>query len=511
MTGQNIQSSLNFVTPELTHRVELILHLLEYSNHLVIVKGEHESGKSTLCEELIRQEETNLIIRKLYVNTHTNINDIFKAIIDGDSNEKLQEATYNQYDLNEWLVRCQNKQQIPVLLIDNIDLFNDELINNLFETLTNSNKAAVLHVCLFCETLFLDRLEESGINQDESRSLHIIEMPSLSEKQTEQYIRNKYPTNDTSNLNLFDDKTIKQIHRISHGMPGRVNALCEQYLDDPAISPSAPDKKPFNYINTFILKNKLILLIVVFLLFLSVGVATLLHQTANKEVEKQTIKLALPNQNKTELDKEITVQLDVPQDAEPITVEDLSPSVIPEVASIVNEETNVTVYNADGQVVAKGSDLQTSAVVESVEASVIPIIDNVTHVEDNVETAFEPEAVEEVKLPNPMPIEAIKPLAEPVKKDIDWLVEQDPKKYVLQLIGAYENETIDLYLKSFKNGEDNIISFSASNKGKEWHVLLYGLYDNREQAIAAIKTLPTRAKLMVPWPRTVQSIKDQLK
>ena len=64
MSNQDQQSNLNFITPELTHRVELILHLLEYSNHLVIVKGEHESGKTTLYEELTRQEETNLIIRK---------------------------------------------------------------------------------------------------------------------------------------------------------------------------------------------------------------------------------------------------------------------------------------------------------------------------------------------------------------------------------------------------------------------------------------------------------------
>ena len=82
---------------------------------------------------------------------------------------------------------------------------------------------------------------------------------------------------------------------------------------------------------------------------------------------------------------------------------------------------------------------------------------------------------------------------------------------MLQLIGAYEEETINLYLKSFKNGDDKIIPFNASNKGKEWHVLVYGLYDSREDAVTAIEKLPTKAKLMAPWPRTVGSIKDLLK
>lgn len=338
MTGLNQQGNLNFVTPELTHRVELILHLLEYSNHLVIVKGEHESGKTTLCEELTRQEETSLIIRHLVVNTHTAINDIFKAIIDDNSGENTEAAEYNQYDLNEWLGRCQNKQQIPALLIDNIDLFNDELINHLFKIVTDSNAAAVLHVCLFCDPSFLERLEEPGISQDDARSLHIIEMPGLSEKQTEQYIRNKYPIDDSSNLNLFDDKTIKQIHRLSHGMPGRINALCEQYLDDPAKNDEVVEKKPVININALLVKNKLILFVVVVLVFLSVGVATLLNQPSEKEVEKQTIKLDLPDKDKDKekAAEEEFVYIDTPQQpqAEPVTIEELSPPVIPEIVRI---------------------------------------------------------------------------------------------------------------------------------------------------------------------------------
>lgn len=505
MTDHNQQSSFNFITPELTHRVELILHLLEYSNHLVIVKGEHESGKSTFCGELTRQEVTNLIIRKLTVNTHTNTNNIFKAIIDGDADDELQETVYNQYDLNEWLSRCQNKQQIPALLIDNVDLFDDDLINNLFEILTNSNEAAVLHVCLFCEPSFLDRLEEPAIIQDDSHSLHIIEMPGLSEKQTEQYIRSKYPTDSASDLNLFDDKTIKQIHRISHGMPGRINALCEQYLDDPAKKPEVTDKKPAININALLLKNKSILLVVVILVFFSVGVTTLLHQT-EKEVEKQTIKLKLPDNNKAKTEQVEIVQIDVPQEPEPepVTIDELSPPVIPEIANDLNNKTEVIVFNADGQVVANESDLQTPTVVESIEEEVTPVIDTATNAENIVEAIPEPE-------PEPEPVKAVKPPPEPVKKDINWLIKQDPKKYVLQLIGAYEKETIDLYLKSFKNDDDKIISFSATNKGKKWHILVHGLYENRDQAVAAIEKLPTKAKLMAPWPRSVESIKDLLK
>jgi len=193
------QNQLNrFITPELTHRIELILHLLEYSNKLVIVKGEPDSGKSTFYKELIGQEESNLIIRNLILSITTKTSDIFRALIDGSERDGLQETEYSQADLNQWLTRCQNKQKIPALLIDNADLLDDGLIRYLFEVLENSNKDSVLHLCLFCETSFLERLEEFGINHDDSDNLHIIEMPSLSEKQTEQYIHNNYPTESSS-------------------------------------------------------------------------------------------------------------------------------------------------------------------------------------------------------------------------------------------------------------------------------------------------------------------------
>ena len=528
MAEQNQQS--NFITPELTHRRELILHLLEYSNKLVIVKGEPDSGKSTFYQELTHQEESNLIIKNLTVSPTTSSNDIFKAIIDDSEPDELQTAAYSQEDLNQWLTRCKNKLQIPALFIDNADLFDDDLISQFFQILTDSKEASVFHVCLFCEPSFLERLEEFGINEDDSDSLHIIEMPGLSEKQTEQYIRNNYPVDNSSDLDLFDDKTIKQIHRISHGLPGRINALCEQYLDDPAKQPEVIDEKPTNNIKALLIKNQLIFSVVVVLLFLSVGIATLLQETGKKEV-KQTIKLELPKLHEDVPKSDDVVEIEVPQESEPepVTIEELSPPVIAEVANDLNDKADVLVFNSEGQLLVKESDLQAVAEEarkeearkerakkeeEIVEEEVIEKSVPFSNVAANVELVIEPEP-EEVPANTPKlkpePKPEPKGESELVVKDVKWLIKQDPNKYVLQLIGAYEQETIDVYLKAFKNGDAKIISFTASNKGKEWHVLTYGLYPDRDQAVAAIERLPTKAKIMAPWPRSVQSIKDLLK
>ncbi len=483
MTQQNQQSSFNFLTPELIHRVELILHLLEHSNHLIIVKGVHESGKSTLFEELSRQQNINLLIKKLLVNPETTKNDIYRALI-SDVKDESQSHLYSQAELNKLLERCEKNQQVPVLLIDDVDIFNDELIKDLFEILTESNSVAALHFCLFCDPLFPEHLKQLGID-DDSLDMHIIDMPSLSEKQTEQYIHSRYPEDGASELNLFDEKTIQQIHRISHGMPGRINALCEQYLNDPAKNYAAKEAQPLLKVTAQFLKNKLIVVTGVCLLLLLVGVTLLSLQPSEQVVKKQAIKLNLPEINKGQ-DEQMNV---VKAHANPALIEQPSSSAVPELDTGKNNTIIATVDNE-----------RTKSVTE------VPDIKIAKTTEDSNKFVPDSDIVKEAKNIEIAAVESDSPT-----HDIEWLIKQDPDKYVLQLIGAYEKDTIKLYLKSFDSDEDQIIAFTTSNKGKDWHVLVYGIYDNRDKAVAAIETLPNRAKLMAPWPRTVGSIKDLLK
>jgi DamX protein len=347
-------------------------------------------------------------------------------------------------------------------------------------------------------------------------------MPRLTEKQTEQYIHNNYPSDNSTELDLFDEKIIKQIHRISHGLPGRINALCEQYLNDPAKKAEVVEDKPASIIKfkEILLKNKLMLSVVVLLLLLSAGVATLLQGTKKEEV-KQTIKLELPKLDESKTKADDVVEVKVPQtlEAEPVTIEELSPPVIAEIADDLNNKSEVMVFDSQGKLVAKESDLEIVNIVEAkseaaiaeeetLEVEVIQQAVPFSETKPDAEIVPEPVIIPEPEPEKPAAKSEIK--SEPAVKDINWLSKQDPKKYVLQLIGAYEQETIDDYLKAFNDTDKKIISFSASNKGKEWHVLIYGLYAGRDEAVAAIDSLPTRAKLMAPWPRTVQSVKDLL-
>ncbi len=503
-----------FKTPELTHRIELILHLLEYSNHLIIIKGDKDIGKTSLCNELETQEQSSLILKKLIGNATATQQHVLEVILDISSNNETEPAP-TLSDLEQWLARCESKQQIPALLIDDTDLLSDEVFSFLFEKINSQNQQPILHLCLFCEPSFLDRLAELGIEESDNRSLHIIEMPSFSEKQTIQYIHHRYTDDLIGENKLYDDKTIKQIHRISHGLPGRINLLAEQYRQDPVEKQDKEPQRSFKLNLGFLSKYKMIGMVTLALVLLSIGMTSLLYRTET-ETAKQTIKLDLPKQEHNAQLNELK-NIDEPEPAdiepEPVSIEQLSTPVIPELAEDAKSDIAMDIQAEDvtEPILSNIEMAMTSPPQESKNEIVLIDETKTTSVVEEVDTEEQItlEAGQEEKLTSPDPV--VEELNDELPvNDNDWLSKQDDSHYVIQLIGANEKQTIDFYLRSFSGNTDDIIELMTTNKGKPWHVLIYGIYDDRDKAAEAITALPERARKMAPWPRSIKSLKELL-
>ena len=566
-----------YKTPELSHRYELILHLLEYSNHLILVAGEKDTGKSSLFSELKTPDESSLVLRSYTATAHTTENDILNALVTdlNASADTFDPWGVNIDDFHHWLGRCQSKQQVPALLIDDADLLADELVDFIFTELSEPKDEAVLHVCLFCEPSFLELARSKEVAESNARSLHIIEMPNFNEKQTAQYLKQRYP-DDENGLSVFDEKTVKQIHRISHGMPGRINVLAEQYLNDPAkevpgIETTTP---PVAARDNLLKRNKSIFIVGFLTLLLSVAITYLLYRTEDA-TPPDKIKIDLPQSvvestEETDAVKE-PASISIPSvEPEPPAIEELTPPVIPELVADVEldqapemelsapepelavpderiqiiEETPLEqeVLSVDaeaGQATAQAkvpevrpslkeaqAKRESVAVVSEPEPRPAQKIATLEPMETpgtteapriGVQTKLlapelvgemQPESAEVPVVEKPRPLKADEPAPPSVEKDIQWLLQQDPNKYVLQLIGAHEKQTIDAYLQSFADSRASIIGFSTTNDNKPWHVLVYGLYDNRQQAVTDIENLPAQAQKLNPWPRPIRSLRE---
>lgn len=566
-----------YKTPELTHRYELIQHLLEYSNHLVLVQGEKDTGKTSLFNQLTTPDESSLVMIKLSASAHTNQGDILNAMV-ADMNatsDSFDPWGSSVEDFHNWLGRCNSKQQIPALLVDDVDLLDDELVDFIFKELCVPKDGVALHVCLFCEPSFLELAKKQGLEENESQSLHIIEMPHFNEKQTAQYLNHKYPDSE-SDLSVFDEKTVKQIHRISHGMPGRINVLADQYLNDPAkVEPAEKIKESEAKTETKSSSyNRAIIIVVVLLVLLSVGMAYILNKA--DEPGSGEIAVDLPGQDVAEQDAALPTEDVVPGPvAEPDTgdepelgqvtdaSEDEKEAAVAETAEAVDGESKIEILEPPGQApvpqppqidtptedVAKPNPLEQdidklqdieidtelvvaeeqlatddTATASMQEDGVESKVDDVTDVPVSTDLLITGVKTEAGAAPSqPKETAAAEDATEAAEsgtgtetasgaiedsRDINWLLEQEPNDYVLQLIGANEVQTIDAYLKSIPGLAGKVIRFTTTNNDKPWHVVVYGLFDNRQQAVAAIETLPELARATAPWPRPVKSIKE---
>ena len=307
-------------------------------------------------------------------------------------------------------------------------------------------------------------------------------MSKLNEKDTELYIHEKYIINLSAEENIFTDDVMKKIHHLSNGITDRIDFLCLQYLSDP-IGVKENSKIYLNVkIIPLLIKYGLILLIS----FSLIG-GIFFFFKLNTENTDHTLKIELPkkSEDKVKLDENLLIALK--EVIEPSVEEELSESVAPVSPEIENDSH------------AEVTDIQ------NVVKEELALLDNP---EDNINSEIAKNSDDVVN--QQKDIEKQEELKNS-KRDINWLIGQEPDKYVLQLISAIKPETIENYLSFFENKNEQIIEFTASINGTKHHILVYGLFDNSDLARAEIEKLPLKARQIKPWARTVQSINDLIK
>ena len=307
-------------------------------------------------------------------------------------------------------------------------------------------------------------------------------MSKLNEKDTELYIHEKYIINLSAEENIFTDDVMKKIHHLSNGITDRIDFLCIQYLSDP-IGVKENSKIYLNIkIIPLLIKYGLILLIS----FSLIG-GIFFFFKLNTENTNHTLKIELPkkSENKVKLDENLLIALK--EVIEPSVEGKLSESVAPASPEIENDS---HVEISDIQKAAKEELALLENPEDNINSEIVKNSNDVVNQQEDIEKQ------EELKNS---------------KRDINWLIGQEPDKYVLQLISAIKPETIENYLSFFENKNEQIIEFTASINGTKHHILVYGLFDNSDLARAEIEKLPQKARQIKPWARTVQSINDLIK
>lgn len=496
-----------FADPEWLQRIDLLQHLVQFSDLLLIVNGARGSGKTVLFNELARSAKENWCICKLNGEIILDKNSLLACIADicklGTiaAREDLPQRLVNQWKALQLLGKY------PVLLIDNAHCMDSSLLRALLRL--DGNPRATLHrvrIVLFSEVGIEQRLVQEVFHEPEEAVLtHSMELTPLSEQQTASYLVFRLAAAGYSGESPFSSHEVHSIHKVSGGLPYRINELAHQIL----LKQDTKSRLPGST-NTIAPKKTrrwphwrwaAILLVGILVAFgLNYKSGRLFEQDRERQ---EIVSLPLP----TILpDSDVLAEIGnsgsgVPSDVQPKTV----------------EESNVAV---DG--IAQHEPAQPQGAIATEMENVARSESEIAVDRDKAEQVEPPVAEQEIREESavgevvalaedvqPSPATKGKALSLNRPRREEWILEQDPDGFTLQLLSVRKAAAVISYIKDHKLVGDSAY-FEKSLIGTTWFSLLYGTYLSEEEALSAAESLPESVREL-PRIRRLASVQEEIR
>lgn len=216
------------------HR-EALAHLvygLNSEGGCILLTGEVGTGKTTVCRCLLEQipERANIA---LVLNPKVSATELLETICDELKitypDEGNTAKTYTD-SINRFLIEANARNEKTVLIIDEAQNLDSTVLEQL-RLLTNleTNQRKLLQIIILGQPELLDILSRKEMRQLSQRITARFHLQALTRSEVKAYISHRLAVAG-QNARLFPDQTIKQLYRLSKGIPRLINILCDRAL-----------------------------------------------------------------------------------------------------------------------------------------------------------------------------------------------------------------------------------------------------------------------------------------
>jgi general secretion pathway protein A len=220
------------------HR-EALAHLLygvRGGGGFVLLSGEIGAGKTTVCRCFLEQLPKRCNVAYIF-NPKLTVEELLRSVCDEfripyeHTGPGLPTVKDYVDALNGYLLRTHAVGQNNVLIIDEAQNLSADVLEQL-RLLTNleTNERKLLQIVLIGQPELRSMLARPELEQLAQRVIARFHLDALSEPETEQYIRHRLGVAGMSKALPFDRKAMQRIHRISRGVPRRINLVCDRAL-----------------------------------------------------------------------------------------------------------------------------------------------------------------------------------------------------------------------------------------------------------------------------------------
>ncbi|MDD5028413.1 MAG: AAA family ATPase [Rhodoferax sp.] len=202
----------------------------------VLLTGDIGTGKTTICRCFLAQIPPNCHVAYIF-NPKLSVLELLQSIC--QEFHVALKATYTGTPtvkdyidaLNAFLLHSHANGQSSVLIIDEAQNLAADVLEQL-RLLTNleTNERKLLQIVLIGQPELRAMLERPELEQLAQRVVARFHLDALSPSETGQYIAHRLGVAGHTGALPFDEKALQRIHRLTHGVPRRINLLCARAL-----------------------------------------------------------------------------------------------------------------------------------------------------------------------------------------------------------------------------------------------------------------------------------------
>lgn len=232
-----------YADPERAQTLNMLQHLTQYSEELLLVSGPAGSGKSTLLEQYLARADDDWKVCRVSASETPDPGQLFLAAArcfglhtDGVAGDALLGA------LQEHLNHLQ-QTMTPVLVVDDADKLSDdalEIVVRLAELPGEHGK--LVRTILFADSAILPRFDSARFASGPKP--HRLDLKPLDEAQTIAYLQHRLATAGFAGGPVFLPRDLKRIHKQSLGWPGGINLQAHEVL----MSKRSGSSIPWSYV-----------------------------------------------------------------------------------------------------------------------------------------------------------------------------------------------------------------------------------------------------------------------
>ncbi len=441
----------------------LLSRLVQGDEIIILVIGESGSGKTSLLKRYLSASiagwKTGRIRIRPEARTKSGQPPLF------DENKVDSYPAYFLQDVKE-----------SIIIIDDAHELSKRLLTCVLKSTQQAgNSGNVKRFILFGEPQLMDAVNELTASLGYEIAVSKIFLPPMSREQITGYLNYRLAVAGYTGKRLFSTAALNKIHRLSGGLPGRINTMANHQLQDNLTRKNQRQKGLWSLIQKY---RKALNRSAVGVAALFIVVLAGFYYTGKQNSATDNLGLA---------QRVFRAKIELP---------------VSEVLSLEKQKADAT-----------NLETQTDQVLENLspEKKTIEIISKPPEV-----TVAQAKATSEAEsVPEKAPVTRSAPGKEHAGgKAIyreEWLLSQNSSYYTIQILGVHDEE---LLLKFIENDltttQTNLAYYHTRRKGKDWYPLLYGVYASPKEASSAIKQLPPHIQQSSPWIRSLSSVQNAI-